>query len=136
MSYGASPALQAAVYQALIGDAGLAALVGTAIYDAIPSGSLPATYVAIGPEAAYDKSDKSGGSAEHVFTVSVVTDSAGFQAAKDVAAQISDVLIDAPLTLTRGTLIYLNFDRASATREGTGATRRIDLRFRALVQDT
>ena len=86
MSYGASPALQAAVYQALIGDAGLAALVGTAIYDAIPSGSLPATYVAIGPEAAYDKSDKSGGSAEHVFTVSVVTDSAGFQAAKDVAA--------------------------------------------------
>ena len=37
--------------------------------------------------------------------------------------------------LRRGSLIYLGFDRASATREGTGATRRIDLRFRARVQD-
>jgi len=36
MSYGVSSALQAAVYQALISDADLAALVGTAIYDALP----------------------------------------------------------------------------------------------------
>ena len=135
MSYGVSAALQAAVYQALISDPDLAALVGTAIYDAIPSGSLPATYVALGPENVLDSSDKSGTGALHLFTVSVVTDSAGFQAAKDVAGRVSDVLVDAPLVLTRGRLIYLGFDRASATREGTGATRRIDLRFRARVQD-
>ncbi|MBU2982735.1 DUF3168 domain-containing protein [Lentibacter algarum] len=135
MSYAVSSPLQAAVYQQLAGDAALSTLVGTAIYDALPSGSLPATYIALGPEAAYDKSDKTGAGAEHVFTISVVTDSAGFQAAKDVAGAVSDALVDADLTLTRGKLIYLNFDRASATREGTGATRRIDLRFRARVQD-
>ncbi len=44
MSYSVSAALQAAVYQALIGDASLAGLVGTAIYDAIPTGTLPVTY--------------------------------------------------------------------------------------------
>ncbi|MCW1955638.1 MAG: DUF3168 domain-containing protein [Roseobacter sp.] len=135
MSYGVSASLQAAVYQALIADAPLAALVGAAIYDALPSGSLPGTYVALGPENVLDSSDKTGAGALHLFTVSVVTDSAGFQAAKDVAGRVSDVLVDAPLTLMRGRLIGLGFDRASATREGTGAIRRIDLRFRARVQD-
>jgi hypothetical protein len=67
MSYGVSAALQAGVYQALISDSDLAALVGTAIYDAIPSGSLPATYVALGPENVLDSSDKSGGGALHLF---------------------------------------------------------------------
>ena len=135
MSYGVSAALQAAVYQALIADAPLAALVGSAIYDAIPSGSLPSIYVALGPENVLDSSDKSGGGALHLFSVSVVTDGAGFQAAKDVAGRVSDVLVDASLLLARGRLISLGFDRASASREGTGATRRIDLRFRARVED-
>lgn len=135
MSYGVSSALQAAVYQQLISDADLTALVGTAIFDAIPSGSVPATYVALGPENVLDASDKSGGGALHLFTVSVITDSAGFQAAKDVAGRISDLLSGAQLTLSRGALVSLGFDRASARREGTGSVRRIDLRFRARVQD-
>lgn len=135
MSYAVSSALQAAVYQALIGDADLTALVGTHIYDAIPSGTVPALYVALGPETALDKSDKTGGGALHLFTISVVTDSAGFQAAKDVAGRVSDILVDAPLALTRGTLVSLGFDRAKASRDSSGALRRIDLRFRARVDD-
>ena len=74
MSYGVSAALQAAVYQALLGDATLAGLVGSAIYDALPSGTLPPLYVSLGPEVARDKSDKSGHGAEHEFTISVVTE--------------------------------------------------------------
>ena len=135
MSYGVSAALQAAVYQHLTADAALAGLVGSAIYDALPSGTLPTTYVTLGPESVREKSDKTGQGALHSFTVSVVTDSAGFQAAKDVAAAISDALVDADLALTRGSLVYLTFDRAVAKLEGTGTQRRIDLRFRARVED-
>lgn len=135
MSYGVSAALQSAVYQELISSAALSALVGTAIYDNPPSGTLPGTYVSLGPEDVRDRSDGLGHGALHMFSVSVVTDAAGFQSAKAVAAEISDSLVDADLTLTRGQLIYLNFDRAVARRVGDGETRRIDLRFHARVED-
>lgn len=135
MSYGVSSSLQAAVYQHLVADLALNALVGTAIFDALPAGTLPTTYVTLGPETVRERSDKSGQGAIHTITVSVVTDTAGFQAAKDVAGAISDALIDADLALARGTLVYLNFDRALAKLEGTGTQRRIDLRFRARVED-
>lgn len=135
MSYGVSAALQGAVFQHLSADPDLAALVGTAIYDALPSGTLPSLYVSLGPETVRDMSDKTGSGAEHEFIVSVVTDAAGFQAAKSVAAAINDALVDADLMLTRGRLVALNFYRATAKREGTGLVRRIDLKFRARVED-
>lgn len=136
MSYGVSVALQTAVYQALIMDMTLTALVGSDIYDAIPSGAVPSLYVALGPEIARDKSDKTGAGAEHQFTVSVVTDSAGFATAKEAAAAVSGALVNAQLTLNRGTLIALNFYRARAVRVGSADEPRIDLTFKALVQDT
>lgn len=136
MSYGVAEALQVAVYQRLITDTALAALVGSDIYDALPTGTLPALYVALGPEIARDKSDKTGGGAEHEFTVSVVTDGAGFATAKAAGAAVSDALVDAPLSLSRGTLVSLNFFKATAARVGTGDVRRINLIFRARVDDT
>lgn len=136
MSYGAAAALQEAVYQHLITDASLGALVQGAIYDAVPQGPLPALYVTLGPEDARPRSDCSGEGAWHRFTVSVVTDSAGFHAAKAVASAISDALVDAELTLSRGRVAALNFFRARAKREGTGALRRVDLTFQARVEDT
>lgn len=135
MSYGVGIALQAAVYQRLLADGGLTALVGTAIYDALPTGILPPIYVAIGPETARDKSDKTGRGAEHEFTVSVVTEASGFATAKAAAAAVSDALVDAPLALTRGHLVALNFFRAVAARIGSGDQRQIDLIFRARVED-
>ena len=136
MSYATAAALQAAVYQELVSDVTLGALVGSAIYDAVPPGTLPATYVTLGTEDARDRSDKTGHGAEHSLTVSVITDDAGFFAAKQVAAAISDALVNADLTLTRGDLVNLRFYRARARREGTGGIRRIDLIFRARVDDT
>ena len=134
MSYGAAAALQAAVYQRLAGDGALAALVGDAIYDAAPAGALPALYVSLGPEDVRDRSDKTGAGAQHRFTVSVISDAAGFHAAKQAAAAVSDALTGAGLTLARGRLVGLYFDRARARRSGPG-TRRIDLRFHARVDD-
>lgn len=135
MSYAVSAALQTAVYERLMMDSALDALVGADIYDAIPSGTLPSLFVALGPEIAKDRSDQTGAGAEHAFTVSVITDSAGFASAKQAAAAVSDALVDADLALTRGALIGLQFFRAKAVRSGTGDGRRIDLTFKARVQD-
>lgn len=135
MSYGASGALQAAVFDRLSADAALGALVGTAIYDALPPGILPSLYVVIGPERVRDRSDKTGRGAEHDFTVSVVTDVAGFAVAKAAAGAVSDALVHAPLDLSRGHLVGLHFVRAVAARVGAGGERQIDLTFRARIDD-
>lgn len=136
MSYAMAAALQTAVYQHLMADAALGALVGAEIYDVVPAGAVPPLYVSLGPEEARDASDKTGAGARHDFTVSVVTDGSGFHAAKTAAVAISDALVDADLLLSRGRLVALNFLKAVARREGTGQLRRIDLRFRAFVDDT
>lgn len=134
MSYAVAAALQAAVYQRLLADPALQALVGAAIYDAVPPGTVTGSYVSLGPEDVTDASDKTGDGARHDFVVSVVTDAAGFQAAKEVAAAISDALVDAPLALARGSLVGLWFVSAKARRVKTGEARRIDLTFRARVE--
>lgn len=135
MSYGVAAALQTAVFQALDTDATLDTLVGANIFDAPPTGTLPPIYVSLGPEDVTDASDKTGHGARHEFVVSVVTDTAGFLTAKEIAAAISDVLVDADLTLTRGHLVGLNFVTAKARRVQDSDVRRIDLRFSARVED-
>ncbi|MEB8388628.1 DUF3168 domain-containing protein [Rhodobacteraceae bacterium KMM 6894] len=135
MSYAASEALQAAIYQQLSADAGLAALVGIAIYDALPSGTVPPLYVTLGPEDVRDRSDATAGGAWHKFTVSVISEAAGFSSAKLAAAAVSGALVGADLTLSTGHLVALNFDKARARRESGGQLRRIDLTFRARIDD-
>ncbi|WP_299887246.1 DUF3168 domain-containing protein [uncultured Ruegeria sp.] len=136
MSYGVSAALQAAVYQQLSANSDVVTLSGGAIYDAVPAGAVPQTYVTLGPEDVREASDRSGAGAVHRFTVSVVSEVAGFGAAKTLAGAVCDALENAPLTLDRGRLVGLWFERASAKRTGTGgAVRQIDLRFRARVED-
>ncbi len=136
MSYAMAAALQAAIYDHLRADPGVSALVGAAVYDALPVGDLPATYVVLGAEEVRDASSGAVGGAEHRITISVVTEVAGFTAAKAVAVAISDALEDATLSLSRGRLVGLWFHRARARRAGpAGRERRIDLRFRARVDD-
>ena len=133
MTYAVSSALQSAVYQRLVSDSGVLALVGGAIYDALPSGTLPSIYVSLGPEKVRDISDQLVSAAEHEFIVSVVTDQTGFSAAKTAAGAVCDALAGAQMTLSRGTLTALNFHRAEAVRSGD--QRRIDLKFKARVSD-
>lgn len=135
MTYALSQSLQEAIYQQLTSDAALAAEVGTAIYDMLPSGTLPGLYVTLGAETVLDRSDISGGGALHRFTVTVVTNAAGFSAAKRAAAAVSDALVDAPLSLSRGHLVGLWFDRATASRL-TNGDRSIALRFSARLEDS
>ena len=134
MSYGVSAALQAAVYQRLADDPALAALVGAAVFDMAPPGPLPPVYVVLGPEDVRDRSDMTGHGAAHDLTVLIVSDG-GFASAKAVAGAVSDALVDADLALTRGRLVSLQFLRALAKQTDDGQARRIELRFRARVED-
>lgn len=134
MSYALAGGLQSAIFTHLSADAALAALVGGAIYDALPAGVLPQTYVTLGGEEVLDRSDKSGSGAEHRFYITVTTDTAGFAGAKQVAAAICDALVGAAVPLARGRLAGLWFDRARAEQQ-SGGTRQITLRFRARVED-
>lgn len=135
MSYAMAGALQAAVYDALTNDTALNGLVGSDIYDAVPTGILPETYISLGRETVRDASDQSGHGADHRLEISVITTQPGFSGAKQIAAAISDVLSDADLTLSRGRLIFLRFERAEARRIDANSGREIVLRFRARVDD-
>ncbi|WP_366937887.1 DUF3168 domain-containing protein [Sediminimonas sp.] len=96
---------------------------------------MPETYVSLGPEQVRDRSDKIGRGAAHDFTVSVVTAAAGFEVAKALAGAVSDALLEADMVLARGRLVGLDFLQTKAERAARGRLRRIDLRFRARVDD-
>lgn len=135
MTYVLAAGLQAAVYARLTADSALAALVGAAVFDAAPAGGLPPVYVALGPEDAVQRSDKTGQAALHRFAISVVTEEAGFYLAKQVAGAVEVALTGTPLGLGRGRVVSLNFQSARARRAGSGTRRRIDLQFRAILDD-
>ena len=135
MSYAVSAALQSAIFGALSADPTLSDLVGGAIYDALPSGALPPLYVSIGQEVVRERNDSTGIGAEHQMTIKVVTEVAGFVAAKEVGGAICDALHETPLTLSRGRLVSMKFTRGQASKIEKGAGRQIDLIFRARVED-
>lgn len=136
MSYAVSAALQAGIFESLTSDVALMNLVGGAIHDQMPPGPVDGTVVTLGPEEVRDLSDQTHSGAEHRFLISVVSDTAGFQIAKTVAGRITDILVDARPTLTRGRVVSLGFVSARARRVRSGQTRRIELSFRAIVEDT
>lgn len=135
MTYAVSKSLQTAVYDALTQDAGVTALVGSHIYDELPSGAVPPLFLVIGTEDVRDRSDKTGNLARHLLSVSVVSHSEGFAKCKALAGAVSDALIGTKPSLSRGHLISLTFGRAKARRTRGQSTRRIDLTFSALVAD-
>jgi hypothetical protein len=132
MTYAIAAALQTALYARLTSDARLAAL---PVHDALPAGPLPPLYAVIGNEEVRDASDKTGFGADHALTISLFSDAPGFAGAKTAAGTICDVLLDAPMTLSRGALVSLRFTKARASRTATGNMRQIDLTFRARVAD-
>lgn len=137
MSYMGAIALQGAVYDELRTDPALAALVGDAVYDAMPVMPPAGTYVSLGPEVVRDAGDQTAPGAEHEFVVSVLSgaDQAndGFMAVKTAAEAVAAALDAADLPLEAGRLAGLWFLRATARRAEAGAARRVDLTFRARV---
>ncbi|UOA32071.1 hypothetical protein DSM110093_01853 [Sulfitobacter sp. DSM 110093] len=135
MTYALSGVLQAAVYNLLQNDQGLTTLIGAAVFDALPGGDLPETYVLLGKETAKDASDPDGAGAEHRFVVSVVTSAPGFVTVKNVASVICDLLHGSVPVLSRGHIVDMAFQKATARRIDGAAGRQIDLQFRARLAD-
>ncbi len=135
MSYVLSGALQAAVFQELFADPAVSELVGDAIYDVPPTGVLPDLYLLIGQERVLDASDCTGSGAWHDLTLTAVSTSSGFLAAKQVSEAVSDALNNAELALSRGRLVGIRFRKATASRAKDGH-RRVDMTFRARVEDS
>jgi len=136
MSYAVAVALQRGVYEVLQADGALTALVGDAIYDHLPGGEVPEHYVSIGAEDVRDRSDQTGALAEHRLIVSAVSAGEGFETAKAIAGAVTDALVDANPVLTRGRIVAFRFMRARARRVRGREARRIDLTFRAIVEDS
>lgn len=136
MSYAATVALQAAVYQVLRGSEPLGVLVGDAIYDAMPVAAPAGTYVSLGPEDVRDGGDMTGAGSVHDFVVSILSgtdDAGGFGVVKAAAVAVSEALETADVALERGHLVGMWFQRARARRAENGAGRRVDLTFRARI---
>lgn len=136
MSYLYSGGLQAAVYQRLAADAGLGALIGTAIYDAPPEyrpNQVAPDYITLGEERARANDTKTSQGAVHDFNVTVHSGRDGFDRVKEVAAAVCEALVDAPLALDRGHLVALRFVQARAERGPAPEKRKVTLLFRAVV---
>jgi hypothetical protein len=134
MSSAWSAELQAAVYQRLVGDAALAALVGAAIYDApLADGAVQADYVTLGEETVRANDTVTSRGAVHEFSVAVHSGRDGFDSAKRIAGAVCNCLVDAPLALDGGRVVALRFFRASAVRGPAPEKRRVALRFSAVV---
>ncbi len=125
--------LQSAIYFVLTNDAGVINKLGSAIYDSIPSGQLPALFAHLGEEQVFDRSDKTHCLRYHDVTVTVVTSDPGFLNAKKAAASVCEALENTPVTLDSGRLIRLQFRTAQALRDDNGTERKIKLIFRAVI---
>lgn len=136
MSYALSAALQASVFETLTSDTELGTLTGGAVHDEMPPGPVEGTYVSLGTETVRDLSDKTHRGSEHRFVVSVISDAEGFKTGKTVAGRVTELLSDAQTVLSRGHLVSQHFVSARARRVRAGQTRRIDLTFRAVVEDS
>lgn len=139
MTYALAEPLQRAVFDALIGDPALSALVGSNIYDAplpLDGSQVPSEYITIGGETVTEAGSKSQEAAIHDFTIVVHSNAAGFVRSKQVAGAVCDILLDAQLPLARGQLVYLRFLKARADAGQVPARRVISLKFRAFVEDT
>jgi len=133
MSLSNTATLQRAIYRHLSQNSDIAQLVGSHIYDALPSGTLPQLFISLGVDDVTDASDVTGQGTLHDLVISVITTQPGFLLAKDLAGSIGQALLNTPPDLGPLGLVYLNFVRATARRDTDTQTRRIDITFRARI---
>ncbi|MEO1724592.1 MAG: DUF3168 domain-containing protein [Pseudomonadota bacterium] len=132
--------LQEAVFAALTADPGVQALAAGRIYDAVPPASGEAevisVYAVIGDDTVQEWGTGTDAGSQHLFGISIFAAERSFAQAKALAGAIGDVMVTAPLPLSRGRVVCVSFFSARTRREERDRLRRIDLRFRVLIEDT
>ena len=139
MTYALSWPLQQAVFGSLTADATLASLVAGRIYDAPPpfeGDDAPDTpWITLGDERVDDWSTKDGSGAVHILTIAVHAPRRGFADAKRVAGAVSDALLATTLAPSRGHVVNVGFVSGRTRRSDNDLMRRVEMRFRVLVED-
>lgn len=138
MTYAFGWPLQQAVFAALRAHPALAALIGDRIYDEAPHRSAeadpPAPAVLIGEERVAPWSTATEDGAVHEIVLSAVAAEPGFATVKRIAGAVCEAL-EGPLALSRGRVVSARFLGGRTARGGRAASRRIDMRFRIVVED-
>lgn len=130
---GLSWPLQQALFARLSGDDAVFALCGGRVSDEPLSVPLQGPAVVIGEESVSPWDTATDRGAEHVVTVAVLGPVSGFSALKTLAAAVCDA-IEPGFPLAQGRLVSSRLLKATARRAADGA-RRIDLRFRIVIED-
>ncbi len=127
-------ALRAAIHDALVNDAGLAAVLGgVRIYDEPPRG-VAFPYVTLGEARLTDVSSDGGATQEHQLTLHAWSRKGGHREAHLIAGTLLQALDDAPLAPDGHRLVNLRFSVADIRRENDGRTYHALVRFRAVTE--
>jgi hypothetical protein len=126
--------LQRAVFAALGGDVGLAAMIGgNKVYDyAPPKAGFP--YISFGRSNAFDWSTGTEAGSEHVFTLHVWSQAKGRKEALAVMERVRALLEDASLALDQHNLILLRLEQTDIRFEPDVLAHHGTMLFRALVE--
>jgi hypothetical protein len=131
----AARALQEAVFEALVADAALVALLGgSKVFDGAPRNAV-APYVHLGEALARDWSTATEAGTEISFAVVVWSRAPGRSEGLLVAERVAALLHDAPLELDGFRLANLRHVSTETARVETPEGRRTVVRFRAVVED-
>ncbi|MFC0241254.1 DUF3168 domain-containing protein [Rhodopseudomonas telluris] len=130
----APAALRAAIYQALVADAGLVAALGGALvgYEPPPGAAFP--YVTLGEARITDASADDASLQEHQLTLHAWSRQGGHKEAHVITGALLQALDDAPLRPAGHRLVNLRFALADIRRTGDGRTYHALVRFRAVTE--
>ena len=138
MSCAYSWPLQQALHAAFSSRPEISALVGSRIYDEPPADDAlvvgDAAWILLGDEQVTSWATASDAGAAHVILISVISTHRGFGVANQVASAVCEAALG-PLTLSRGKVVNAGFLEARTRRLAAGPSRRIDLRFRIVIED-
>ena len=125
--------LQKAVFEALAGDAALAALVGTRIFDHAPANvSFP--YVTFGRTSIYDWSTGTESGSEQLFTLHIWSKAKGKSETLEIMEIARARLDDAALGLAGHQLVNLRLEFSEARYDEDLSVYHGLLRFRAVTE--
>ncbi len=140
MTYALSWPLQEGIFSAICADGACVGFFDHRVFDgpAPFQGEAEAEglFLTLGDEQARDWSTTSDSGAEHIVVLTVHAPRRSFGEAKQAAAAVSDALLAAPLTLSRGRVVNARFAEARTRRLERDALRQVEMRFRFVVEDT
>lgn len=128
--------LQGAIYRALTEDQKLRTIIGDAVFDEEPIDSeLPQLYIRIGEDACKDRSSATHSATEIRFHISVSSAAGKLIAAKEIAADAIDAIIDRIPQDLNGVVGIWYEGQQSIVLSGSKRSL-IRLRFRALLDSS